>query len=937
MHTGNSLKPIYKYIYLLVLCIAPIGTVELLGQNLVKNGSFEEDNYWKNFSDTAQEFYTFNHCARGTDLMDWSFDFAINSRDHKFNDYIFLNLISARKDRFPYLINDLYLNKKTRDNKFFKPNSVFPFPPSNRILIERNGSINSNTARMPHYPDSALHGHNYLNLRTASMYQSVQDTCFIDIFWPGSNDTFHCATRQFQNIYPLYPNFYNQGNEAYNDIIDTELKEPLQKGKRYKLGFFAATCNNYVDSATLLQLQNNPTRVKTSYDIEQADDYFKNRTGEHKSYASDGLGVFLTKSKVYGNKNPLPPYARIFENNPAQFRIEKPFMNKGEWEEFSWIFTAEEEYTRLYLGNFWPLNEQNIIRWPFLIHGVSCCGPFGMQCYFHFDMSVYIDSVYLIPLGPRLPKDINTCLGETIKIQEQGNKEVTWILENGTRIDSTELSLNITQLQTRIIAYKEGEYDTMYVYAKAKAKYELLHTDTMCMAEKKEFNRYTIQSAEPKLKIQWQIESNTFETNSYTSTQAESIQVSIVDSFMCADTLYIESKENCICPVVIKDTTVCAYSTLSLKEKTGCKVDWFIGTEQIQSQSDSLIVQIGDTPILVEARGECKSSFIQVNLFPAINYSLKYIDTMCSYFENKPINRIKIEGDSTIKTTWEIQDQIGEEKEIVTDKIGLLKIELSDTNGCNIMDSIELQMDCPCVLLPQDTIICTNEKIRIQDYYQREVDWYINAEFVGKAKFYEFIPSQKQTEVKAACDTSIQTMLVRVQSPPQYNISHSDSMCYITGKLYNKLAVQSSENIKSRWRIDNREYEGTPYIGTDTGWMELQLQDSIGCTYIDSIHVGEYCPEFSEICAFPNALSPNDDGINDVLFIQCSNIKQAQTRIYNRWGDLIKESNELFNIWDGSYQNEKVPDGVYLLTIEYELYTAPGIKKMYRGTLTLIR
>jgi gliding motility-associated-like protein len=927
-------KLIRKQVYMLVLCIAPTYTM-LLGQNLVKNGSFEEDNYWKNFSDTAQEFYTYNHCARGTDLNHWNFDLTVSLMIQNYKHYSFLTRVNASKDLFPYLINENFLNKNTRDNKYFKPNSNRR-PNSTTLLKERNGSINSNRARMPHYPDSALHGHNYLNLRTASMYTSLQDTCFVDFTW-NHNDTFHCVTRQFQNIYPLYPNFRMQSNEDYNDIIDTELKEPLQKGKRYKIGFFAATCNNYVDSATLLQLQSNPTRVKTSYDIEQADDYFKNRTGEHKSYASDGLGVILTKDKVFGNIHPQPPYTKVFENNSAQFRIEKPFMNKGGWDEFSWVFTAEEEYTRLYLGNFWALYEQNMIRWPFLIHGVSCCGPSGMQSYFHFDMSVYIDSVYLIPLGPRLPQDIKTCIGETIKIQDLGNKEVTWILENGTRIDSTELTLNINQTQTRIIAYKEGEYDTMYVYAKAKANYELLHTDTMCMAEKKEFNRYIIQSAEPKLKIQWQTATDTQENKSYTSTQAESIQVSIVDSFMCADTLYVESKENCICPVLIKDTTVCAYSTVTLKEKTGCKVDWFNGTELIQGQSDSLVLQLRDESILVEVRGEEKTSYIQINLFSAINYNLRYTDTMCSYFENKPINRIKIDVNSTIQATWEIQDQRGDAKEIETDKIGLLKIELSDNNGCSIRDSIELQMDCPCVLLPQDTMICVNEKIRIEDYYQREIEWYINGENVGKAKYYEFVPSESKTEVRGVCDTSIQTMQVWVKPQPQYNIIHSDSMCYITGRLYNKLEVQSSENIKTRWRIDNREYEGTPYIGTDTGWMELRVQDSIGCEYLDSLQIGEYCPEFSEICAFPNALSPNGDGINDMLSISCSNIKQAQTRIYNRWGDLIKESNELFNIWDGSYQGEKVPDGVYLLTIEYELYTAPGIKKMYRGTLTLVR
>jgi gliding motility-associated-like protein len=59
-------------------------------------------------------------------------------------------------------------------------------------------------------------------------------------------------------------------------------------------------------------------------------------------------------------------------------------------------------------------------------------------------------------------------------------------------------------------------------------------------------------------------------------------------------------------------------------------------------------------------------------------------------------------------------------------------------------------------------------------------------------------------------------------------------------------------------------------------------------------------------CVVPNILTPNGDGDNDVLVIDClSQNPNSRLRIFNRWGDEIFVAEPYQNNWDGTYGNDK--------------------------------
>ncbi len=84
----------------------------------------------------------------------------------------------------------------------------------------------------------------------------------------------------------------------------------------------------------------------------------------------------------------------------------------------------------------------------------------------------------------------------------------------------------------------------------------------------------------------------------------------------------------------------------------------------------------------------------------------------------------------------------------------------------------------------------------------------------------------------------------------------------------------------------------------------------------------------------PEAISPNDDGINDVFRLVGSGFAQVKLQIFNRWGERIYESED-FEQWDATYKGEKVPMGSYLYMLE--ITDTRGRRHYSNGEITVIR
>ncbi len=85
----------------------------------------------------------------------------------------------------------------------------------------------------------------------------------------------------------------------------------------------------------------------------------------------------------------------------------------------------------------------------------------------------------------------------------------------------------------------------------------------------------------------------------------------------------------------------------------------------------------------------------------------------------------------------------------------------------------------------------------------------------------------------------------------------------------------------------------------------------------------------------PSGFSPNGDGENDVHIIRGGPFKTVDYKVYNNWGELIFTSTDALIGWDGTFNGEPAPIGVYTWTFAVTLANDKIIKQS--GDVTLIR
>lgn len=107
------------------------------------------------------------------------------------------------------------------------------------------------------------------------------------------------------------------------------------------------------------------------------------------------------------------------------------------------------------------------------------------------------------------------------------------------------------------------------------------------------------------------------------------------------------------------------------------------------------------------------------------------------------------------------------------------------------------------------------------------------------------------------------------------------------------------------------------------------------CTLSDTITVeGTFG---SGVLWFPNSFTPNGDLLNETFTVKGLDITFFQMMIFNRWGDLIFETNGLDNEWNGIYNGNRVEQDVYVWKVKYKTLCSKNLFLTKTGHVTVIR
>jgi gliding motility-associated-like protein len=121
----------------------------------------------------------------------------------------------------------------------------------------------------------------------------------------------------------------------------------------------------------------------------------------------------------------------------------------------------------------------------------------------------------------------------------------------------------------------------------------------------------------------------------------------------------------------------------------------------------------------------------------------------------------------------------------------------------------------------------------------------------------------------------------------------------------------------------------------DTGWFayNVHVKSAAGCEGDDSIKILVVNDPY---LFMPSAFTPNRDGLNDFLRPIAAGYRNVRfLRVFNRWGQVVFQSNNFAEGWDGTFNGKVAEMGVYFWVLG--VTDRFGKEELIKGDITLIR
>lgn len=169
----------------------------------------------------------------------------------------------------------------------------------------------------------------------------------------------------------------------------------------------------------------------------------------------------------------------------------------------------------------------------------------------------------------------------------------------------------------------------------------------------------------------------------------------------------------------------------------------------------------------------------------------------------------------------------------------------------------------------------------------------------------------------------------------------SNSVTFAWAAVAGATAYQVSLDNGLTWINPTNGATGTTYLVSglkpdQSVSILVRAKGQIECqTSQNGSATGKAANPFGDQVYIPNAFTPNNDGKNDIFLIYGNTISSAKMSIYTQWGQLIFQSDNVANGWDGTFKGVNQPIGVYVYMVDITFNN--GTTSLRKGTVTLIR
>lgn len=277
---------------------------------------------------------------------------------------------------------------------------------------------------------------------------------------------------------------------------------------------------------------------------------------------------------------------------------------------------------------------------------------------------------------------------------------------------------------------------------------------------------------------------------------------------------------------------------------------------------------------------------------------------------------------------------------------GVFFENLSNVYGCDSLVEYIVEVLPQQEIWTEDIFICKGESVRLQAFGASDYKW-------------DYSPDLSCTDCQEPTATPVRTTRYRVTAEgcmgaeieayatvevgelPELDAGPDEVI--LPGEALDLHATTPGNLIDDITWEQNHEVicdncpEVTVYPEEDGAYIASILSED-GCIAQDTMNVQLRTNCITEDFFVPNMITPNGDGANDYFYIQAASAADFDVRwlrIYDRWGELIFQTNDLSKRWDGSFKGKALNPGVYVYYLE--VYCPDNQPYQKFGNITLIK
>ena len=341
-----------------------------------------------------------------------------------------------------------------------------------------------------------------------------------------------------------------------------------------------------------------------------------------------------------------------------------------------------------------------------------------------------------------------------------------------------------------------------------------------------------------------------------------------------------------------------------------------------------------------------KSITVTVPVYPAlIATPSPNITEICPYI-TKTISVSPSGGSGSYTYQWyQNSTALGKDstQSVTPSKTTTYTVIIKDYCGDSDTTEVTYTITSPPLLIQvsPDRTICPNDSVQLSvsatgGYGQYYYKWLPSGETTSSIWVNPAITTTYEIDVSDECQTFSVKGNIKITV-----ISPTANFIYITQPLFNGLPITfrnlSVGAVDYEWTFGDGNSStlvnpNNTYDDPGNYWITLIATNSIGCkdTITKPIRILE-----EYYLYVPNAFTPDGNRQNNVFSASTVNIKELNVRIFDRWGEILFESNEVRFIWDGTYDGAIVQDGTYVYKISY--VSNEGFEGKVVGHVVLLR